>query len=98
MKREAFKMFLKPGCKEEYKRRHANLFPELKRLLSESGVSLDISGITLARELWERLSADSLNRFTSTVLRHCYDHCCPLLPDGELELLLIDDNGNIFGV
>ena len=28
MKREAFKMFLKPGCKEEYKRRHANLFPE----------------------------------------------------------------------
>ena len=31
-------MFLKPGCKEEYKRRHANLFPELKRLLSESGV------------------------------------------------------------
>lgn len=38
MKREAFKMFLKPGCKEEYKRRHANLFPELKALLSESGV------------------------------------------------------------
>ena len=67
-------------------------------MLSESGISLDISGITLARELWERLSADSLNRFTRTVLRHCYDHCCPLLPDGELELLLIDDNGNIFGV
>ena len=38
MKREAFKMYLKPGCKEEYKRRHANLFPELKALLSESGV------------------------------------------------------------
>ena len=38
MKREAFKMFLKPGCKEEYKRRHANLFPELKALLTESGV------------------------------------------------------------
>ena len=67
-------------------------------MLSESGISLDISGITLARELWERLSADSLNRFTRTVLRHCYDHCSPLLPDGELELLLIDDNGNIFGV
>jgi L-rhamnose mutarotase len=26
------------GKKEEYKRRHANLFPELKQLLSESGV------------------------------------------------------------
>ena len=38
MKREAFKMFLKPGCKEEYKRRHANIFPELKAMLSQSGV------------------------------------------------------------
>ena len=38
MKREAFKMYLNPGQKEEYKRRHQNLFPELRRLLSESGV------------------------------------------------------------
>lgn len=38
MKREAFKMFLKPGNAEEYKRRHANLFPELRQLLTESGV------------------------------------------------------------
>ena len=38
MSRFAFKMFLKPGFKEEYKRRHANLFPELRRLLTESGV------------------------------------------------------------
>ena len=38
MKREAFKMFLKPGNAEEYKRRHANLFPELRRLITESGV------------------------------------------------------------
>jgi len=32
------KMYLKPGKRDEYKRRHANLFPELRRLLSESGV------------------------------------------------------------
>ena len=38
MKRQAFKMYLKPGYKEEYKRRHTNLFPELKALLTESGV------------------------------------------------------------
>lgn len=37
-KREAFKMFLKPGCKEEYKKRHAAIFPELKQLLSDTGV------------------------------------------------------------
>ena len=39
MKREAFKMFLKPGFEDEYQRRHAALWPEMKRLLKESGVS-----------------------------------------------------------
>ena len=38
MKRQAFKMFLNPGQADEYKRRHANLFPELRQLLTESGV------------------------------------------------------------
>ncbi|MDY0290491.1 MAG: L-rhamnose mutarotase [Sphaerochaeta sp.] len=36
--RDAFVMKLKEGCKEEYKKRHAEIWPELKALLSESGV------------------------------------------------------------
>ena len=39
MRREAFKMYLKPGCEEEYIRRHNLIWPELKQLLSDSGVS-----------------------------------------------------------
>lgn len=39
MKKVAFKMFLKPGCEEEYKQRHNAIWPELKMLLKESGVS-----------------------------------------------------------
>ena len=35
----AFKMKLKPGFEEEYKRRHDAIWPELKELLIESGVS-----------------------------------------------------------
>ncbi|PWV56620.1 L-rhamnose mutarotase [Chitinophaga sp. S165] len=35
----AFKMRLKPGFKEEYKKRHDEIWPELKQLLKESGVS-----------------------------------------------------------
>lgn len=38
MKREAFKMYLKPGYEEEYERRHAAIWPELKKLLSDSGI------------------------------------------------------------
>ena len=32
-------MYLKPGCEEEYIRRHNLIWPELKQLLSDSGVS-----------------------------------------------------------
>ena len=39
MKREAFKMYLKPGFEDEYKKRHAAIWPELKKLLQDSGVS-----------------------------------------------------------
>ena len=38
MKREAFKMFLKPGFEQEYKKRHAAIWPELKKMLSDGGV------------------------------------------------------------
>jgi len=35
----AFKMKLIPGFKEEYKKRHAAIWPELKALLIDNGVS-----------------------------------------------------------
>jgi L-rhamnose mutarotase len=38
MKRTAFKMKLKPGCKEEYTKRHNAIWPELKELLHNTGV------------------------------------------------------------
>lgn len=38
MKRVAFKMYLKPGFSEEYRKRHAEIWPELKALLSQNGV------------------------------------------------------------
>ncbi|MDH7598007.1 MAG: L-rhamnose mutarotase [Sedimentisphaerales bacterium] len=39
MKRIAFTMKLKPGCQEEYRRRHQQIWPELKELLKQSGIS-----------------------------------------------------------
>lgn len=38
MKRYAFKMKLKPGCKDEYKKRHDEIWPELKALIQSTGV------------------------------------------------------------
>jgi len=38
MKRYAFKMKLKPGFKDDYKKRHAEIWPKLKKLLHDAGV------------------------------------------------------------
>lgn len=38
MSRFAFKMFLKPGQEAEYEKRHAQLWPELRKQLEEAGV------------------------------------------------------------
>ena len=39
MKRLAFKMYLNEGMKAEYKKRHDEIWPELKKLLKDNGVS-----------------------------------------------------------
>jgi L-rhamnose mutarotase len=39
MRRYAFKMKLKPGFRDEYRRRHDAIWPELAKLIRESGVS-----------------------------------------------------------
>ena len=39
MKRFAFKMKLKPGLTEEYKRRHDEIWPELAQVLRAAGIS-----------------------------------------------------------
>jgi len=38
-KRNAFKMKLKPGAIEEYKKRHDELWPDLHKLLKDAGLS-----------------------------------------------------------
>ena len=68
----------------------------VRQLLDEADCDIDIGDITLAREIWERLPEDKRGPFASTVIRHCAEHCNPLVPDGSLTILLIDDNGNIF--
>ena len=67
----------------------------ISQMLSESGIDIDISDITLARELWEKIPAPHIQDFVSTVISHCENHCRPLLPNGQLTIMLVDDNGRI---
>ena len=66
------------------------------QMLEESGCDIDISHITLARELWKMIPSEKLRTFASTIISHCAEHCNPLLPNGSLIILLIDDDGNIY--
>ena len=65
-------------------------------LLAESGISLDISNITLAKELWSMIPAEQLPVFAKTIIRHCETYCAPLLPDGTLTIYLINDDGKMY--
>ena len=54
-----------------------------------------INWITLARELWELLTEKEQNRFFPLLLQKCKSYCAPILPDGELTLLLISEEGKV---
>ena len=54
MKRVAFKMYLKPGCENEYAKRHAAIWPELKKQLVE------YQGISNYSIFWDKETNGSL--------------------------------------
>ena len=68
----------------------------IHQLLHEANCDIDISNITLAREIWDLLTEDKRQAFASNVIRHCAEYCDPLLHEGELTILLIDDEGRIY--
>ena len=65
-------------------------------MLREAGIETDISDITLARELWEKIPKEKIQDFVRVVINHCETFCKPLLPEGTLTTLLIDDEGTIY--
>lgn len=57
MEKYAFKMKLNPGCRQEYQKRHDEIWPELVLLLREAGISdysihLDEDSDILFAVLW----------------------------------------------
>ena len=70
----------------------------IRQLLKEADCDIDISDMTLAREIWDRLPEDKREVFASIVIRHCAEYCNPLFPNGSLTILLIDDNGKIYEI
>ncbi|MCD8309736.1 MAG: cobalt-precorrin-5B (C(1))-methyltransferase CbiD [Prevotellaceae bacterium] len=56
-----------------------------------------VLGINLARELWRLLPPDTIGSFCQTLAACCHRHCDPLLPKGELTVLIVSDTGKMYG-
>ncbi len=70
----------------------------LSRIAKEAGCSPEgvsvIENMNMARELWSGLSEQDDDRFFPAILKLCHNHCSAIYR-GDLEAVLIDDNGNI---
>ena len=84
MIRHAFKMKLKPGCVEEYQRRHDEIWPELARAHANAGISdysiyFDPETLTLFafRKLSDDNTADDLKNLE--IVRKWWDYMADLM-------------------
>ena len=68
----------------------------IAQMLAEAGCDINLSDITLARELWDKIPAGHLQTFAQVVINHCLEHCAQLLPHGTLTILLLDNDGTIY--
>ncbi|MBO5614515.1 MAG: cobalt-precorrin-5B (C(1))-methyltransferase, partial [Prevotella sp.] len=64
-------------------------------MLEEADCPIDLTNLTLARELWERIPKEKTEDFCRVVIHHCLQFCEPIVPQAALTLLLIDDDGTI---
>ena len=87
-KREAFRMQLKDGCKEEYRRRHSELWPEVRKVLKESGVydySIYLDEETGALFAFQKITgeAGSQDLGSEEAIRKWWHYMAPLMEVNE---------------
>ncbi|MEO4000366.1 L-rhamnose mutarotase [Mesorhizobium sp. CAU 1732] len=87
----AFTMKLKPGCRDEYKRRHDAIWPELHALLKEAGVSdysihLDAETDILFAVMWRARDHGMADVPNHPVMKRWWAHMADIMetkPDNE---------------
>ena len=70
----------------------------IANMLQEAGITVDLSAVTLARELWTLVPQEQLQDLADAIITRCLSVCKPLLPEGELTVLLISDEGDIYSL
>lgn len=91
MEKYAFKMRLKPGCRDAYRKRHDEIWPELVALLKGAGVSdysiyLDEETRILFGVLWRREDHSMNTLPTHDIMQKWWAHMADIMethPDNE---------------
>lgn len=91
MEKYAFRMRLNPGCRDEYRRRHEAIWPELVDLLRDAGISdysihLDEETNLLFGVLWRRDDHAMNSLADSAVMKRWWAHMADIMetrPDNE---------------
>jgi L-rhamnose mutarotase len=84
MIRNAFKMKLKPGCVEEYKKRHDEIWPDLAKVHTDAGIfdySIYFDEQTLTLFAFQKLTDDNTadNLKNLEIVRSWWDHMADLM-------------------
>ncbi|SNS84810.1 L-rhamnose mutarotase [Tropicimonas sediminicola] len=87
MEKYAFRMRLNPGCRDEYKRRHDEIWPELEALLREAGISdysihLDPETNLLFGVLWREDDHGMESLPESPVMQRWWAHMADIMETG----------------
>ena len=68
----------------------------IQQMAIEAGLDASrIETLNMARELWTLYDEKEMESFGKVILRHCHEYCDALLPNGQLDILLISDQGKI---
>lgn len=101
MEKYAFKMQLRPGCADAYKRRHDAIWPELVELLRCAGISdysihLDLETQALFAVLWrmDGHGMDDLPRHP--LMRRWWAHMADLMHSGPAGAPLVVELPTLF--
>lgn len=68
----------------------------ISQMLQEANIDIDLEHMTLARELWTLVPNEQIQKMADIIISHCMKYCKPLLPNGELTILLIGEEGEIY--
>lgn len=72
----------------------------LLELATEAGIDDKtrerMASLNMARELWDLVPPEAMSRLAHIIAGRCHRHCAPLLPNGQLQVLLISEQGDVF--